>query len=420
MAASNPAVSFLDRFERAFVLSTSRALFLGIAVIAACALFGGGAVFAYTMTPTIRGAEPPMPSPPSPPEVSLSDVLAILDAPKEVYDGIAEGDFVEAALVGGAPGSEQEDQRFSELAIKLGSFFDQSRYPWLSETQTVCSYRSYYGCYSWENKTVRKGIVEMLNEVLKSRALEEQLVLLQAMVELMPLCIDEDTRFIAIGTVVDLVNAAGKMNDEHLAAVKAILTPPANADGTPGAVLSASLAQDYMKGILKARKRGAHPRLLSVWMSAIPELYTLFGNDINGQSNRIEGMVASWLALQGTLPELVEARLEGIKTIARAAPEPRRPEIIRAYGDIVRNQAAEAQRQYQNALKQRELTLAQLDADVKARDAEKTSLRAGASSIVGIAFMLIAGVGLLLALLAVERNTRALKDVLVRLEPPKP
>ncbi len=423
---SEHSPSLIDRFERAFVLSTSRALFLCIAVLAALALFGGGLAFAYSITPTLRGADPAEPAVPSVPEVSLADVLAVLDAPEVEYDG-EEGEgggnsFVDAELSGAADAHPGSAESFAALASRLGSFFDQSRYPWLSETQLVCTYRSYYrGCANWENRTVRKGVVEIANESLKGMDSTEQIALLKAIIDVMPLCVDEDTRFVAVGTVIDVAAAAGAVNGDAMAALEAMLllpTPAGSADPKP--VLAANIAQDYMKGVLKARKRGAAPGLVVAWIRAIPELYALFGNDATGQPNRVEGLGASWQALQGTLPELAATRIAGIQGIARAAPEPRRPEIVRAYGDLVRGRAAEAQRTYESALAERRMEMVKLDVAVVEGQEAKSTLRAGATSVVGSAFVLIAGVGLLLALLAVERNTRALREVLVRLEAPRP
>ncbi|MFN7142443.1 MAG: hypothetical protein ACK4YP_01605 [Myxococcota bacterium] len=396
-------------------------MFLFIAVLSGLALFAGGAVFAYSMTPTLRGLDPVEPTPPSPPEVTLADVMTTLDAPSTLeHEAVAGRSFATAELASGLDEADERSREFASLAGRLGSYFDTTRYPWLSETRVECTYRSYYGCLNWEEKTVRKGVVEIVNEALKRRDTEAQNALLRALVDVMPLCADEDTRFVGVGAVIDVVNAVGGVDATVMAAFRGMLAPPpAPADATVGASaapLSASLATDYLTGVLRARKRGASPTLLAVWLGRVPELHRVFGNDADGASNRVDGLVATWQALEGTLPELAGQRVAGIEAIASQAPEARRPEVVRAYGEIVRDRAAEAGRAYEAALAEREATIARLDAEVAEKKAEKDVLRGTATSVAGSAFALLAGVGLLLALLAVERNTRALREVLAALE----
>ena len=74
----------LDRFERAVILRTSRGLFLLVAIAATLGLAGGGAGLAWSLTPTTRGVDPPEPTAPAPPEVTLADVLGVLDAPEQI------------------------------------------------------------------------------------------------------------------------------------------------------------------------------------------------------------------------------------------------------------------------------------------------------------------------------------------------
>lgn len=415
--ADHSRPTMVDRFERAFVLSTSRALFLVVAVLAALALFGGGAAFAWSMAPPIRGGDPPMPPEPSSPEVTLADVLAVLDAPadeSEDYSGdFGEPSFVAAELAASGDIEGSEAARFAELATRLASFFDTTRYPWLSEMKTVCTYRAYRGqCFNWDTRVDRKGVVDILNDALPKFDRADQVPLLQAMVDLMPLCSDEDTRFVAIGTVVDVVSATKGADSGTLSALRSMLAGPPVAEGQPAQLLPSATAQEYMGGILRARKRGAPPELVREWILAIPRLHARFGYDMSGNPNRVEGLVATWQALQGTLPELAGQRIEGISAIAAAAPEGRRPEVVRAYGDLVRARASAAQRDYEDQLQAREFEIARLDAEVAASKEKKAVLRVTASSIVGTAFAVIAGVGLLLALLAVERNTRATRELL--------
>lgn len=425
-----PRVPLVDRFERGVILRTSRGMFLLIALGATVGLAGGAAAITYTFTPTVRGADPAPPPVPAPPEVTLSDVMSVLDVPEpEDGGGDPEGtepSYEAAELTPMADADGIQATEFTQLADQLKSYFDATKYPWLSETRAVCTYPNYYGgCARWETRTLRKGVVDVVSEAIERAKPDQRAAMLRALVELMPLCADEDTRFLAVGAVIDVVSAAGSVRGEQVAALRALLTeplPPGTPAPAPGAaptvppVMTAAVAQDLLNGVLRIRKRGAEPRLLVAWLGAARDLHALFDADAEGQSNRVDGLVATWQALQGTLPELASQRIAGIQAIAAGAPGPARPQVVRTYGDLVRARTTAAQKDYQRALAQRQEAIAELDAAAAAGEAKKAELRVGATSVVGAAFAAMASVGLLLALLAVERNTRALRDVLLRLE----
>ena len=98
------------------------------------------------------------------------------------------------------------------------------------------------------------------------------------------------------------------------------------------------------------------------------------------------------------------------------APAPRRPEVIRAWGNLVRSRSLESQVAYERALNERSMIIAELDAAKAETDAKKDELRGPALMALGGAVLTVATVGLLLALLAVERNTRALRELMVGLQ----
>ncbi len=448
---------FLDRFERALVLRTSRAMFLLVAVGAAFALAGGGSAFAYSWLPSFRGSDPPEPAPPKPPEVSLADVLAVLDAPvadQNAYDndGAQASNFEAAQLSTDDKADASQEQEFAALATELQGMFDSTRYPWLSETHAVCAYPSWNGgCFRWETRTLRKGVVQIVNEAEEKADEKQRLLLLKALVDIVPTCATEDDRFLLVGAVLDVVGAAGQVSPDELAAFKGMLTGPTPAAGANGAPAVATplpqpVLEDLINAVLRARKRGAEPELLIAWFGAAQSLEAIFAKvDLptpgttptvipgvpapgapttattpaapTGPTPAVLGLVASWQALQGTLPALASQRLDGIRAIATAAPAARRAEVVNAYGDLVRSRSTSAQREYQQALAARADKIAALNADVAKREGEKADTRIWATSVLGGGFAAMASVGLLLALLAVERNTRALQD-LARALPP--
>jgi len=112
----------------------------------------------------------------------------------------------------------------------------------------------------------------------------------------------------------------------------------------------------------------------------------------------------------------VDQRIDGLRALVTAAPGPRRAEIIRAWGDLVRARSMEAQSAYEMALAEREAAIAAIDAEKAGTDATKDELRGPALMALGGSVLLVAPVGLLLALLAVERNTRALRELMAGME----
>ena len=212
--ADSPAV---DRFEQRVVWRVSRGLYLVVAGLASLVLVGGAGLLVWGMSPTFRGSDPAEPPAPTPPTVTLEEVLATLDGPQP--EGIApEGadapSFEPAALAAEEDGDAAYNRRFQELATKLKMMFDETRHPWLSEQSVVCTSQGYYGCYNYERRTTRVGVVEMVNGRLKrmaSASPEQRLALLQALVDVTgavsrtePPEPRDDLRFVAVGAVLDM------------------------------------------------------------------------------------------------------------------------------------------------------------------------------------------------------------------------
>ncbi len=416
----------VDRFEQRVVWRMSRGLYLAVAGVSSLVLVGGAAVLLWGMSPTFRGSDPPAPPEPTPPTVTLEEVMRTLDAPPE---GVPDGEaptYEAAALDAEDDGDAAYNRRFQELAAKLRMLFDDARYPWLSEQSVVCVSQGYYGCYDYERRTTRVGAVEMVNGRLKkmsSAPPEQRLALLQGLVDVAsavgrttePVARDE-LRFVAVGAVLDMVGAADEVRGEDVTALVQALSLPGPTPEAPRVDVAPEEARDLFDALLAIRKSGSDPALLRAWLGSVHGLRPLFTGDSEGKPNRVDGLAACWEALQGTLPSLVDQRIEGLRALATAAPGPRRPEIIRAWGDLVRARSMEAQSAYEMALAEREAAIAALDAEKAATDATKDELRGPALMALGGSVLLVATVGLLLALLAVERNTRALRELMAGME----
>ena len=419
---STPEPGRIERFERRVVLRLSRGLYLFLAAFAALGLVGAGLVLAWTLSPSFRGGDPPVPTPPPPVQVSLEDVLAALDgasakpAAPAAADAVAMPQEIDTS-------TDASSQSITLLAERLKALFDATRYPWLSEKKSTCVAPGFDGgCFRYEERVLKKGVVEMVNGALAQRSAgDAQLALLSALVEVVALVEDADAlkrdnaRFVAVGTVVD-VTAVFDDAGERATVVAALrdALAPANPQGARTPVGS-DVATDLLGAVIKARKRGADPAVMATWLQAARDLRALFGVDAGGASTKVDGLVACWEALGGTAPVLASQRIEGIKQIAPRAPEPRRPEVVRAYGRLVRDRSRAAEQEYQARLTERDAEIAAADVAVEMKRQAKQALRGSALTALGGALVAVAVLGLFLALLAIERNTRALRGVMERL-----
>lgn len=420
----------VDRFEQRVVWRVSRGLYLVVAGLASLVLLGGAGLLVWGVSPTLRGSDPAEPTAPTPPTVTLAEVLSTLDAPQP--EGFApEGEdapsFEPAALAAEEDGDAAYNRRFQELATKLKMMFDDARHPWLSEQSVVCTSRAYYGgCYNYERRTTRVGVVEMVNGRLKrmvNAPPEQRLALLQALVDVTgavartePPEPRDDLRFVAIGAALDMVGAAGEVRSDDIVTLVAALSVPGATTDAPRTDVPSDEARSLFNAILAAKKAGADPDLFRSWLASAHTFRPLFTGDAEGKPNDVDGLVAVWEALEGTLSELASQRMEGLRALATQAPGPRRPEVIRAWGNLVRSRSLESQMTYERALNERAMAIAELDAAKAVTDARKDELRGPALMALGGAILTVATVGLFLALLAVERNTRALRELMAGLQ----
>lgn len=406
--------SKVEGFERGVILRVSRSMYLLLSALASIVAILGVLGITYALLPTMRGADPEEPIPPEPPAVSLDDVM------KAVQEAEPEPSEVTVASLRSESDEPDPDairaQRFNDLATALGSLFDKTRYPWLSETENYCKSAGYYGCYSYGTRIVRKGVVESVNASLSQAPRDQQVDILQALVDVASVVGTgagaserDDIRFVAVGATLDLIAAADGVSAAPVSALRDALA----GGGSP---IGLDAARDVLLATLKIRKRGRDQALLSVWMRAAPRLRGAFGKDAEGESNQVDGLAATWDALQGTVTTLADQRLAAIEAIAMQAEEASRPEIVRAYGTLVRDRSAAAQAAYAQAIDERASAIAALDATAEATRTKKSEVLYQSAAVVASALGALAVLGLFLALLAVERNTRALREVLGRID----
>ena len=63
-----------DIFERGVVFRVSRGLYLTLAILITAGLLGSLGMFLYSVSPTMKGAMPDKPTPPTPPSISVAEI----------------------------------------------------------------------------------------------------------------------------------------------------------------------------------------------------------------------------------------------------------------------------------------------------------------------------------------------------------
>ena len=121
--------------------------------------------------------------------------------------------------------------------------------------------------------------------------------------------------------------------------------------------------------------------------------------------------------MHADVPEEFGARLTELRAILAAIPEVQRLQAIGVYGGVLRSEIDSRERAYRRAQAEREGQIREdrYKADER-RDRKDGARKFSVSAVLG-SLLSVAIVGLLLGLLAVERNTRALGAVVERLTP---
>ena len=404
----------VEVFERRVVLRVSRGLYLTLASIAALALVGSVAVLAYALSPTITGPRPAEPVPPQPPEVTLAEVGRALTPPAPAQAAAASIAAAEERPAPSDPGSQRLD-----LAVdRLKALFQTDRYPFIAEVRRTCASRFGRRCTYWQQKLVRKGVTNLVNEALSgtssadARAQKvEAFAAAAAALDARDLDRRDLARFAAVSASAELMQAMRDPSSPVQAALQRTLTA---AGGTSKEMTDErlQLVNDVAAAVHRARKRGASPAAVEAWVAAMPDLWPLFTVGADGESNRVEGLVAAFDATRDAPDGAVVARLAAVKAMASQAPGALRPQYVRAFGELVRERGGQALRDYQRAMAEYRR---EVEATESAAEATRTAKRAmiyPAASGLGSAIAGLAVLGLFLALLAIERNTRVLEEAL--------
>lgn len=400
----------VDQFEQKVVLRVSRTIYLAFAGVATLSLVAAVLIVLYGLTPTVRGSDPPEPAPPTLQAVSPAEVLATLEQSSGedvVIERWTPEEDLRSAIREGAASEDPTAARLEELLTEIGTFFDMTKFPWLSETRSVCSSKNWYGeCIRWEKRVTKRGVLTLLDRGTQGLTPTQRVEFLDGVLAVLKMVDEEETRFLAVQALADMKAAYGRPAGASLSALKALFDRDA-AKRTP--LVEQQKAQ-VLSVILQIRKRDTPESTLATLLPMVPRFCSLFSPD-----DAVSALDQIWILIGGFPSAELVQRLVELDAALDAAPADLRVKAVVAFGDVLSDKNLAARRIYESALGERRQKIGELESRYSDRKERKSGARTMGVTGILSGLATIAVIGLFLGLLAVERNTRLLRDVIERI-----
>lgn len=407
-----PAEPLLDRLERIFVLKISRTMYLGAALLSVLTLLGAMALAVYSFTPTFRGWDPPEPEAPTLARVNADEVRAALSG-KGSTAGRPDEAFEIAADSEPSPDvtpTASNAQEISTAFAQLRAQFDTSTPPWLPVREQSCTSMAWWGeCLRMSTKTVQPGIQDALEEALANATPPQRLQTLQSALRLVKLTQDAPEPLAKDAIRAQAALAAIHLTRPDIASVPALDALEA---GLKGSTLSVDDLIAWLDATSSVDYTADQAALVATWVSAGPRWTKLLPTSVTGDRfSRRVALMGTWTVLRASAGDDASARVDEMIGVLESFPADDRVRALHAYGRLVHSKSAEAERAYLEAQAARALAVTALDTSEAITNEFKSTSRSYALAGVAVSLSLIAILGLFLALLAVERNTRALMQL---------
>jgi hypothetical protein len=445
----------LDSIERRFVFRISRGLYLFIVGLVAVGLFGAACVFLYSLSPTLKKGDPAKPELPAVSKISAEEVAKILAGEKDKslpfippavsYEGEGEGEEPPPA---DATTTNPDMLKIKELMEKIHvQFFPGETSLWTPLFETVCKQHHYFlvnKCLSWGKRKVRDGIKENMEKEMKDWKNEERIKYLESILAVLqtlpkpeappaptpvteaaaetnptedtvqepPKKQKENIHLVAIACLTDIARAYRGTPKEVVDQIVVMLQASEKESSKEKKVVSFSDDQkmEVFKVLLAIRKRESQTGTLAAYLKSWFEIRPLFNDE-----KMMEGLGNIWNAVKPLFPDQVAPTLAVIKEIITPIAMEDRPRAVSIFDQLMKEKMAASQMKYNMAMAEFESELAQIEVDYNTRKGAKTLLRYPALMGIGGSILGIAFIGLILALLGIERNTRTLEELLARM-----
>lgn len=387
----------LNNIERKFVFKISRGLFLFTTTIIALGLIGSILFFLYTMSPTIKAAEPVKPEPPASPQITADDINALIQSqtvaatpvpmqpePVEQYESLPE---LEGEAI--SPQIQIED-----LIEQVHAYFPEEGFPWQS---------------TWKQKGVKDRLAWSF-AYLKD---EDKVIFLKTLLKFLSV-MPSELHYNTVQSIGDICRAYRSTVPEVYDTLFKFFT--GELDKAPDAQpvpLSNDQKAIVLNFIFKITKRNTPS---DTFIATIKHWKQL--SEIIAQDKLEDTMVAMWKVLEGMEASQAEATISTFEKILPQVPPDHQISALYIYQNLLYKKNRAQQQDFQRKMADYRNEVSKREMEYNTKIASKKGLRMSAlygigSAIVGIAFL-----GLLLALLGIERNTRTLQALLEKIDSP--
>jgi hypothetical protein len=406
MSAESPSNARVEVFERKIVFKTARAMYLLIAVVATLVLVGSLLAGMYGVVPGVDLGEPDEPAQVEAKQVMEADVVAALqawhaatpsptpdqpDAREPVVEDGYEEDYNEINI-------EPEVSPLEVALEQVAAEFDKPKsYPW-SDTKE-CSSRGWRGsCYRWNTK---KGARTVLLEGLDSGSSAKAVELVQIahrLVQLAPQ--NDDGRFVFLGLFKDLMLATHGQPATLVDALSPLISD--REKWSDDALIALTI------GLIKAPTMDAGAPRLGILVAQSNRIRETFSD-----TGIEQAVIAGW-SLTKNLPNEEATRVwDIVLSVAATVPDYQRQAVFTSFSEVQSESLSVAAAENMHRRQTWQMDVSEYHTNIKEREASKVEARALAMSGLGLGLMALTSIAVLLAILAVERNTRRV-EMLIR------
>ena len=397
---SDETAENVEKFEKKIVFKISRSLYLASAAVAVLVLVLGVVGLMYSLTPTLKGFGPSEPDKGKDPSVESSEVMARLTEeppppPVKVGKAAAPRTYNSDRVAPPPVGPSEVDLLLEEIR----AFFPTDGYPWEDDVQSRCAYRNYYNeCVRWSRVVANKGALSVLTGALDTLSNADQISYLKQHLAAMPYLASEDLRFVYVGTASDFRAALERYPLDAIDALNVVLGA---GQGNESPELDADQQLNLLYSLLAISKSG-HPQ--STLVGFIPRAGSLALRISEGTK---PAAVAVWDVYTNAPDERRDQHMKDLfKILDEDVAAAQRSQACVIYGSIYGGKLYDNQREYLKKQAEYREKVAELELEHQATELRKTTVGGFSAMASAWAVGAIAFVGLLLGLLAIERNTR--------------
>ncbi len=404
----NPNPPKVDFFEQKVVFGSIRVGYLLLSATAIVSIAIAVAMGVYGNTPVVEGEEPPQPALVAPKPVDAESLKRALSAltgdDEEMYmEGNVDREYEEVESVG-----DGYDPTWDANEEALAQMFDQpTKYPYKDGSECAR--------YGWGDRCMqykrKRGALSVLRESYKLiprhsdapgtheakiAALAAKLVAVAAP--------NDDSRFVYVGLLKDLMYATDGRPNDAVAAIEAVLSAHASWDE--------ETRNAFAVGLITAETKGAGSAQLTALIEQTPEILGVFSPDTFA-----EAIKGAWSVTKDMSPSAAKEARSLLLSVAKTQPIGYRKLVFTAYTQTLESNAETAMAENLRLRSAWDEKVQERMRDIALAEQGRAEARATSLNGIVMGTGALCVLGMLLAVLSVERNTRRTEALLRALQP---